>query len=179
VVPADASYASIAGTAPGTSAAHAPSPAKPAPPSNPAGSTRNPARTPFASLLQELAAVRQPDGAVVVEGRVELPAGTKLRLILRADKTMAELGMAETRVVSGGGFRSPPFLAEGRKPFPAGPCNVVILSYFNQLWQTPEVMNQVGDGGNKLAVSRLTAHKQDEFGRAGFHFEVTVPVDFP
>jgi|GEM_PF-1950083 len=95
-----------------------------------------------AEIALAASAQRTRSGEIVIVGTTNLPDGTKLGAELAGGQDY-DIHVAE------GAFRSTGFTDHGR-PLPAGSRKVRILAYFNEAWQSPEVLSAVGKGGGRL-----------------------------
>lgn len=107
-------------------------------------------------------AKRQNDGGVVIEGDTNLPDGLKMWVhILRGKRVAAEDGNV---IISAKHFRTSG-LSDGivgpTKTFPPGKYRVEFISIFNGAWQTPEMLNLIGEGGKKLSTSIFSLSDPD------------------
>jgi hypothetical protein len=111
------------------------------------------------------------DNGVIIEGRTNLPDGTKLGV----EVPVRDGREAQDFVfVKSGTFRSAAF-SNGGKPIPGGKRKVHIFTWFNVHWQTSAILELIGKGGSKLRLSGvivsedpqlMDAEKQLEFSEA-------------
>ncbi len=106
------------------------------------------------SLVAEFSSERSAEGALVFHGRVLLPPGTVLWLILKPPGRKP-FEPAKVSLGADGGFTSEAITDNGALLRPGG-YKVVVLSWFNGAWQSPEVMSLVGEDGEKLPKRPLT-----------------------
>jgi hypothetical protein len=99
------------------------------------------------TLLQSFAVVRDPAGALRAEGRLGLPEGTVLELIVYAARGAEVRGRTQF-ILHDGRFESPPILGPGG-PLPEGTYHFQLRARFDPELQPAEVMNAV-DGGLAL-----------------------------
>lgn len=128
------------------------------------------------SLVSELTAKRDATGAVVIEGTVRLPPGTKLRVERRSQSGNIE-AQSDAFVDDSGFFSSQPFSDSGKPP-KEGPHRVIVISYFNKAWQSDSILNVTGEGGVNLPPVALTPN-DPEFPNASGYLEETRRVTFP
>ena len=100
----------------------------------------------------DVGAVRNLKGLIIFRGSTNLPDDTKLGVDLSL-RTKRIIGQDKMLVKDGR------FLSEGfnnnAEPWPPGKYRVRIISYFNKLWQTPELLDIIGPGGIKLPLGGL------------------------
>ena len=97
-----------------------------------------------------VSAERNSFNGVVIVGETNLPDGTKLGVELtHGEKTDAQ---DFSVFVSAGKFRSASF-SKGVASIPAGKQEVHIFTYFNEIWQSKEILRLVGNGGQQLKLS--------------------------
>ena len=99
------------------------------------------------SLVQSVAARRDTNGQVIIEGRLLLPSGARLWVELFPEKATAggdPIGRSELYLESRGVFAAGPF------NLPPATYRVQLTSHFNRGWQSPEVLSAVGLNGVKL-----------------------------
>jgi hypothetical protein len=97
-------------------------------------------------------ASRDETDGTVISGTTNLPNGTKLgvELMSKGRATSQDFDV----IVAAGNFRSAPF-RKGTSPISPGRRRLHIFTYFTNLWQSPTVLNLVGNGGSKLKASGL------------------------
>lgn len=95
-------------------------------------------------LLRGLEIRRDPAGALAARGRLELPEGTRLDLIVYAAGSAQVMGRTQF-AVRGGRFESPPILGAGG-PLPQGLYRFQLRGRFDPALQPPEVMSAVTSG---------------------------------
>lgn len=99
-----------------------------------------------------ISAERNNLNGVVIIGETNLPDGTKLGIELIHGK---KAGAQDYSVfVSSGKFRSASFTNNGA-PIPEGKQKVHVLTYFNELWQSQEILKLVGNKGQQLKPSKI------------------------
>jgi hypothetical protein len=108
-------------------------------------------------------AERQPDGAVVIEGDTNLPENLKIGVDIYVGKRW--VAQDWNVFVVQGHFRSLPLneglIGPSKKTFAAGKYRVIFISIFNGNWQTPAILDLVGDGGTKLKGSIFSLKDPD------------------
>ena len=130
------------------------------------------------SLLAELVAIRDREGKIILKGRLLLPLSTKVMLSLRKlGAGRSEFAQSEVHLDESGSFETEGF-SDGRSPLAPGPYHVEAVSYFNEIWQTPEVLARVGAGG-ALLPSRLLVPDDAEFPKNGGHFNLVRKIVAP
>jgi hypothetical protein len=127
------------------------------------------------SLIQQVSATRTEDGGIIILGKTKLPKGTKLMIDISRSGSL--LGQANVTVNEGGSFSSEPFTNKG-KPHKSGLYKVTITSHFTSIWQSNDVLLQVGKNGAKLPPGQLVPD-DPEFPKAGGHLEVSFDITFP
>lgn len=100
-----------------------------------------------APLLHALEIERDPAGAIRARGRLDLPDGTRMDLIVYAVGG-AQVVARTQFTVRGGRFESAPILGAGG-PLPEGSYRFQLQGRFDPAIQPPEVMAAVG-GGRRL-----------------------------
>lgn len=98
-------------------------------------------------LLTQLDATRLRGGAMVVRGALRLPDGARVQLTVSDAATQRTVKALQT-TIDHGTFETPPFMAESG-PLPLGRYRFDVLAYFNDAWQTDEVL-RVTDHGRRL-----------------------------
>jgi hypothetical protein len=109
-------------------------------PGNP-GAPVQPVAAPYvlpADVTIDVAAERGAGGEIVLVGSTNLPDGTKLGAEVPLGK-----GQDYSIFVAGGRFKSEGF-SDGGRPLAAGPHKILMLTYFNGAWQTPQILGVVG-----------------------------------
>jgi hypothetical protein len=99
------------------------------------------------ALLRSFTVARDPAGALRAEGRLALPEGTVLELIVYASRGAAVLGRTQF-TLHDGAFASPPVFGPGG-PLPEGIYHFQLRARFDPDLQPPSVMKAV-DGGLRL-----------------------------
>jgi hypothetical protein len=97
---------------------------------------------------------RQSDGGITIEGDTNLPEGMKMWVIVHVRKRTAAQD-TNVFVTSGHVYTTSLWddIYRPREIFPAGKYRVEFLSIFNRGWQTPEILNLVGEGARN-SISR-------------------------
>lgn len=115
-----------------------------------------------APLLTRVEPYREPNDALRVRGRLNLPNGTRVELsIYRGDNP--EMVYRLHVIVRNGRFESPPVLPGG-KPLSPGRYRFEYFTLFNPAWQTPEVLRATSDG----RALRGPGVTRDQAGGAAF-----------
>ena len=137
-------------------------------------------------LIVDLYARRRPDGAVVIEGRTNLPDGMRMRMELQsgtrsqyAREAGTELG--ETWLeVQDGGFTSPGLMAS-RRPFVADVYPIRLHAAFSDSWQPDEVIAVVGPQGQRLRSdpSPYLRNLDPEIPDGRIEFDLRREIEFP
>lgn len=128
------------------------------------------------SLITSISAARNPNGAVVVSGETQLPAGTKLWIERRAPSGKVT-SKADVFINEAGGFSSQPFTDDGKAP-KEGLEQIGVVSYFNKAWQPEHILAITGEGGMNLPSSALEPD-DPEFPDHHRHLNETHAVSFP
>jgi hypothetical protein len=138
----------------------------------PAGEVYTPPAEGTASLVQSVTARKDTDGQVSVEGRLLLPAGTRVWVDVYppGDRGADPIGRAELYLGPGGSFKAGPF----KLPVLAQ-LQVQFTSHFSRSWQPNDVIALVGAGGMKLPKSALRPANPQSPQSGGF-LETTVAV---
>ena len=129
------------------------------------------------SLLTSLEVNRDRVGALVLTGRVLLPPGTKITVYVRHAGAKKDVAQGEAHVGENGAFTTEAFTDAGA-PFKRGAYRVEVLSYFNEGWQSPEVLNLVGKDGARIPA-RLRVPDDMEFPQLAGHMQVVRNVVVP
>jgi hypothetical protein len=95
----------------------------------------------------DVRAERGPEGEIFIVGSTNLPDGMKIGVETANEKRIE--GQDFEIFVRNGQFRSAGF-TNGKQPYPAGKHKIVVLAYFNEAWQSPQVLSIVGEGGKNL-----------------------------
>ncbi|MHB0998281.1 MAG: hypothetical protein ACYC27_03465 [Armatimonadota bacterium] len=121
-------------------------------------------------------AVRNISGGLVIMGSTNLPDGTKIGVELYKDNKLEAKDFDV--FVKSGKFKSTGFMNK-TKPISQGPYRVHILSYFNSSWQSPEVLEFVGEDGANLKNSEVVIlanpKARDNKRVLDYSVELTVP----
>ena len=106
------------------------------------------------SLVRSLTGHRTAAGAVVVDGRLLLPEGTRIwvEVYPATSKTDTPLDRAELYLEAGGSFQAGPFTLP-----PASQYRLELTSKFDRNWQPRDVLGLVGPEGTKLPKSALAS----------------------
>jgi hypothetical protein len=128
------------------------------------------------SLLKSISASRTSEGLVLIQGVVLLPKGAKVGVDLVSARG-AIMAQAKTTIGADGAFAAGPFSDSGRAP-KAALRRIRVYAYFNAAWQTPHVLQLVGESGSKMPP-HLLAPDDAEFPSDGGHFESVERVQFP
>jgi hypothetical protein len=126
------------------------------------------------SLVQSLAAHRDRNGQTVVDGRLLLPAGTRIWVELfstQAAPSADPIGRAELYLGPAGSFQAGPFNLPG-----VTQCRIQVTSHFSRSWQAPEILSVIGLNGTKLPKSSLRPNDPSA-PQSGGHFEYTSTVN--
>ena len=105
------------------------------------------------SLVQSVTAHRDSNGQTVVDGRVLLPAGTRIWVELfsiQSAPSADPIGRAELYLGPGGSFQAGAFKLPG-----VSQCRIQVTSHFSRSWQAPEILSVTGVNGTKLPRSSL------------------------
>lgn len=133
-----------------------------------ASQTYTPPREGASSLVDALAARRDANGEIVVNGTLSLPSGTRTWVELYEPGAAAgadPIGRAELYLGPGGAFEAGPFkLQIGRQ------VRVLLTSHFSRSWQGTDVLALVGVNGTKLPRSALTPNNP-QAPQSGAHLE--------
>lgn len=116
------------------------------------------------SLVESLMAKRDDRGAVIIEGKALLPRNTKIVVDVyagRSRKGKDLVGESKTVVGFQSAFNAGPF--EIPK---SGTYTVQVTSFFNEIWQSPEILSLVGREGVNLPRSALDLN-DPEFPQQG------------
>jgi hypothetical protein len=97
-----------------------------------------------APLLRTVEIQRDPAGAITARGRLDLPEGTRLELIVYAPGGSEVLGRTQF-ALRDGRFESPPVFGAGG-PLPEGRYRFQLRGRFDPSLQPPEVMAAAGRG---------------------------------
>jgi hypothetical protein len=127
-----------------------------------------------ASLVQSLSAHRDRDGRTVVDGRLLLPAGTRIWVELFSTKSTSSddpIGRAELYLSPGGSFQAGPFNLPG-----VSQCRIQVTSHFSRSWQAPEILSVIGLNGAKLPKSALRPNSPSA-PQSGGHLEYSATVN--
>lgn len=116
-----------------------------------------------APILTTFEPERLPNGLVRVHGLVDFPEGTRLQVSINRKQDHAMVARLQV-LVNGGHFVSPPVMGE-RGTLPPGDYDFELLAYFNDAWQSPDVMNS-SHRGLDLRGPGMT---RDRIGDAVFH----------
>jgi hypothetical protein len=100
-----------------------------------------------AEIKLNVRAERGPEAETFIVGSTNLPDGMKLGVEIASERRIEAQDFEI--FVRNGQFRSTGF-TKNKQPYPAGDHKVVVLSYFNEAWQSPQVLSIVGKGGNNL-----------------------------
>ena len=96
-------------------------------------------------ITLEFTAERGGAGEIVIVGSTNLPDGTKIGAQLLSTDNKVQ-GQDFEIYISGGRFRSAGF-SNNYNPWAAGNHNVNVFTYFNEVWQSPEILKITGKGG--------------------------------
>jgi len=113
--------------------------------------------TPYRAQSLTASAARDISDGTVIEGTTNLPDGTKLGVeMMSGDRATAQdfHVFVASGIFRSGGFR------KGAIPLPPGRQKVHIFTHFNTNWQTPTILDLVGDGGSKFKPSDVI-HSED------------------
>jgi hypothetical protein len=127
-----------------------------------------------ASLVQSLSVHRDRNSQTVVDGRLLLPAGTRIWVELfsiTATPSAEPIGRAELYLGPGGSFQAGPFNLPGITQ-----CRIQVTSHFSRSWQAPEILSVIGLNGTKLPKSSLRPNDPSA-PQSGGHFEYTSTVN--
>jgi hypothetical protein len=105
------------------------------------------------SLVQSVTAHHDRNGHTVVDGRLLLPAGTRVWVELFSSQSTPSddpIGRAELYLGPSGSFQAGPFNLPG-----ISQCRVQVTSHFSRAWQAPEILSVIGLNGTKLPKSSL------------------------
>ena len=97
-----------------------------------------------ASLLKTFEPYRLPNGMVRVRGTVDLPDGTRLQVSIYRQPDHVMVARLQV-LIAQRQFDSPPVLGE-HGPLPAGDYSFELVAHFNDVWQSPGVMNAARRG---------------------------------
>ena len=127
------------------------------------------------SLIKQIVAQRDANGAILIIGQANLPKGTKIMIdLIRGNKL---LGQSTVYLAEEGKFKSDAFTDRG-KPYPEGSYKISLMSYFTKIWQSADVLAKVGENGILLPQLLLTPD-DPEFPNATKHLEVNLDIVFP
>jgi hypothetical protein len=128
-----------------------------------------------AEVSVEVSAHRTDDGQITIVGTTNLPAGTRIdaELVSPSGKNQ---GQDQMFVRGDGSIHSSEFSDDGR-PWPSGMHKVEISAYFNGAWQSPQILQIVGEGGSKLK-GKLITHPE-YFDKSDNVIDFTKALDFP
>src|SRR5262245_58771201 len=96
------------------------------------------------AILESFEPSRMSNGAVRVTGRIRLPDGTKLQIVIKAPGGRVSVAMAHV-YVQGERFDTPPLLGD-RGPLPRGDYQFELLGHFDTDWQSREVLRAMNGG---------------------------------
>lgn len=116
-----------------------------------------------APLLTAVEPYRMPNGAIRVRGTLDFPDGARLQISIRRRATAEMVGRMHV-YVNDGHFDSPPLLGPAG-PLPRDDYRFEFLTYFTDVWQTPEVMRRTRDGA-RLRGPGVT---RDRMGQPSFY----------
>jgi hypothetical protein len=97
-----------------------------------------------ASLLRAFDVERDPAGALRARGKLDLPEGTRLELIVYPPQGAEVLARTQFALREGG-FESPPIQGAGR-PLSVGPYHFQLRGVFDPAMQPAEVMSATAQG---------------------------------
>jgi len=97
-----------------------------------------------APLMDRFECYRMDGGAIGVRGAIELPDDTRLQVSVYHGNGGQAAGRVHVKVRNHG-FETPPILG-AMGPLPVDKYRIEVLTFFNDAWQTPEVLNATRDG---------------------------------
>jgi hypothetical protein len=112
-----------------------------------------------APLLRAFEPYRLPNGLVRVRGKIDLPEGTRLQVSMYRQSDHVMLARLQV-LIAQQQFDSSPVLGP-HGPLPAGDYTFELLTYFNDVWQSPEVMT-ASDRGYALHGPGITRDRIGE-----------------
>lgn len=124
------------------------------------------------SILEEIDAKRDEKGGIIIYGKIKLPVQTKLMINFGEANKKEVLGQTNAFVGIDGQFKSEGAMMNGAMPYSAGTYWVTVISYFNTIWQSPDVLFQTGENGIKLPAKSLSPGGDKLLGD-GPHFQET------
>jgi hypothetical protein len=127
------------------------------------------------SLIAALDAERDSKGAVVFKGRILLPPGTTVWLTVKLGKRLDE--PIKVHLGADGSFVSKGYTRNDSPPR-AGRYRIEVVSWFNGAWQSPDVLNLVGEDGANLPKAALMPVDR-EFPLAAGRLEEVRTITFP
>lgn len=146
------------------------------PAATPVGEPYTPPAEGTRSLVPSVTARKDVDGQVSVEGRLLLPAGTRVWVDVYPPGAAASadpLGRSELYLGPGGSFNAGPFKIPALTSL-----QVIFTSHFTRSWQPSDVLALVGANGMKLPKSALRPANPQSPQSGGFlETTVTVPVN--
>ena len=87
---------------------------------------------------------RMENGAMRARGRLAFPDGTRIQLTVFPVGGQQMLARVQFEVYDGG-FDTPPILGP-KGPLPEGNYHFELMTFFEQSWQPPDVMEKTGNG---------------------------------
>jgi hypothetical protein len=128
-----------------------------------------------AEIALDFGAERGDGGQVFIVGTTNLPDGTKLgaEVFVKHHLFAQDFDI----FVSGGRFRSAGF-SDGSRPIPPGNYDVHMLTYFNEVWQSPDILRMVGRGGANLKGNVIKFQDPDVIDSDKI-LDVTSALQFP
>lgn len=97
-----------------------------------------------APLLDRFECYRMDGGGIGVRGTVELPDETRLQVSLYRGRETQPAGRVQVKV-NRHRFETQPIVG-AMGPLPVDDYRIEVLTFFNDAWQTPEVLNATRDG---------------------------------
>lgn len=114
-------------------------------------------------LLEKIEPYREKNGTLRVRGQVSFPDGVRLQISIYAQDTKTMVSRTQV-VVQNHRFESPPIMGDAG-PLPHGAYRFEYLSFFNNAWQSPEILSLTHDGRD-LRGPGIT---RDPVGGASFY----------
>jgi hypothetical protein len=130
--------------------------------------------------LYQIVAKRADDGGIRICGKANLPEKTKLGISLVqpwGEGNEKLLGESDAAVNAQGDFQSGGF-TDHDIPYPEGDHTVHIYTYFNQAWQSSQILALLGTNGSRLPVAVLKLD-DPEFPKQGGHIDQRLVLAFP
>jgi hypothetical protein len=121
-------------------------------------------------------ALRAANDDIIIEGNTNLPDGTQIGVELVEPHRYAVQDL--NIFVTCGKFHSAG-LRLGTSPIKPGKESIHILSLFNSFWQSPEILNLLGDKGTNLRPSKVLISEDPQMIDSYKELDYTLSVIIP